>query len=94
MDKDEASLVIRRELVPYRAKAHADLLRLVEDSQNYEVSAPSGKTYGVKIFGIMDDEQHGHLRVIGLIDDGGWWTMFAPLSEDFIMRPDGSFVDE
>jgi hypothetical protein len=94
MDKDEARSIIRRELERYRAQAHADLLCLVEDSEDYEVNAPSGKAYQIKIFGIVDDEQHGHLRVMGAIDDGGWWTSFAPLCEDFIMRPDGSFVDE
>jgi hypothetical protein len=33
------------------------------------------------------------VRVIGSIDDGGWWT-FKPLTEDFILAPDGTFAGE
>jgi hypothetical protein len=30
---------------------------------------------------------------MGAIDDGGWRS-FAPLADDFIVAPDGSFVGE
>jgi len=37
--------------------------------------------------------QPGNLRVIVAIDDGGW-RAFRPLSADFIVASDGSFVGE
>jgi hypothetical protein len=42
---------------------------------------------------VWDDRTGGDLRVIGSIDDGGW-RAFRPLSSDFIVRPDGTFVGE
>lgn len=35
----------------------------------------------------------GEVRVMASIDDRGW-RAFGPLTSDFIIRPDGTFVDE
>jgi hypothetical protein len=40
-----------------------------------------------------DGREEENLRVIAAIDDGGWRAL-SPLSEDFIVAPDGSFVGE
>ena len=37
--------------------------------------------------------RRGHLRVLGSIDDGGIRAFF-PLTDSFIMAPDGSFIGE
>lgn len=37
-----------------------------------------------------DDEPDGAIRVMASIDDGGW-RAFVPLTEDFILAPDGTF---
>jgi hypothetical protein len=36
----------------------------------------------------------GVVRVVGCIDDGHLPSAFRPLTDDFIMTPDGSFVGE
>jgi hypothetical protein len=58
-----------------------------------EVSGVSETQYQVTIQVFWDSKPHGDLRVVGSIDDGGW-RAFLPLSDSFIMAPDGSFVGE
>jgi hypothetical protein len=57
------------------------------------VKGKSGIEYQVEIVAFWDDKPHGDLRVSGGVDDGGWRALH-PLSDDFIMAPDGSFVGE
>lgn len=44
----------------------------------------------------MDDPRKvgSDLRVIAGIDDGTFLTAFSPLTESFIITPDGDFVGE
>jgi hypothetical protein len=58
-----------------------------------EVMGPSGARYNVAIDALWDNRSLHHLRVMFSIDDGGWRS-FLPLTGDFIMAPDGSFIDE
>ncbi len=39
------------------------------------------------------DQPQGDLLVVVGIDDGGW-SAFSPLAQDFVLRPDGTFVGE
>jgi len=41
----------------------------------------------------VDDMSRQTLRVMGSVDDGGWRAL-SPLTDSFILAPDGSFVDE
>jgi hypothetical protein len=48
----------------------------------------------VEVLALWDEGRPGgNLRVMVSIDDGGW-RAFKPLTEDFIIAPDGSFVGE
>jgi hypothetical protein len=53
----------------------------------------SGTRYQAEIEVVWDDKRDGNLRVFAAIDDGGW-RAFAPLTNSFIVAPDGSFVGE
>jgi hypothetical protein len=55
--------------------------------------AGSGTPYQVEAEAFWDSTKEGDLRVIVKVDDVGW-RAFVPLSEDFILAPDGSFVGE
>lgn len=58
------------------------------------VVAESGVQVQVEVQAFWDTpRQPGNLRVIIAIDDGGWRS-FRPLSTDFIIASDGSFVGE
>jgi len=43
---------------------------------------------------MWDSVQGGDVRVIGSIDDKTLLRSISPLSEDFILRANGTFVDE
>lgn len=93
MDKYEAKLVLSHQLARYRARSYQELLSLLDQVEAYDCSSPSGTMYQIEIEVFYDDSPTKDLRVMGAIDDGGG-DAFAPLSDDFIMRPDGTFVDE
>ena len=93
MDKTEARKILTEQLERYRKKSHAELTQMIDQQETLTVVGASGTEYGLEFEAFWDDELTGDLRVIGSIDDGGW-RAFKPLSEDFIMRSDGSFVGE
>ena len=53
----------------------------------------SGKQYQVEIEFFWDGKPDKNIRVMGAIDDGGLRAMM-PLTESFILSPDGTFVGE
>jgi len=91
MDKDEAREVLRRHLESYRRQSYTRLAALIGKPQTCELTAPSGTSYQIEVEASWDDNPNGDIHVIGSVDDGGW-RAFVPLSEDFIMAPDGSLV--
>lgn len=70
-----------------------DLRNEVGRSQRFEVTGKSGTSYQGEVQVFWDGEPDGAIRVIASVDDGGW-RAFVPLSEDFILAPDGTFVGE
>lgn len=58
-----------------------------------DITAPDGTQCCVEINAMWDDKPDGNIRVIASIDDGGW-RAFVPVSDSFIVAPDGSFVGE
>ena len=93
MDKPEATRLLEKELSRYRAERYESLLRLLNDQDAFEVTAPSGIVYQVEILAVWNRKKNGDLKVIGAIDDGGFRAMI-PLTMGFIIRPDGTFVGE
>jgi len=59
----------------------------------YDITGPSGVEYQIEIGAFWDGKKCGDVRVMGSIDDQGW-SVYCPLTEDFIKAPDGSFVGE
>ena len=94
MDKDEARFVVAQQLHSYRELSYAELLRLLDRPDDFEVSGPSGTTYQMQVEALWDDKRGGNLRVRAAIDDGSGWYASFPLADDFILSPDGSFVGE
>ena len=93
MNKDEARSLLSQELSRYRELPYAELFALIDHSETFERAAPSGVTYQIEMQVFVDDISRQTLRVLGSIDDGGW-RAFAPLSDSFILAPDGSFIGE
>ena len=57
------------------------------------MTTPDGMIYQIEVPILWDGKSDADIRVIGVIDDGGW-TAFSPLSDDFIMAPAGKFLGE
>lgn len=93
MNETEAKSILERELSRYRGLSYSELLSLADQDETFERDSPSGVTYQVEVQVFFDDRAKRNLLVMGSIDDGGW-RAFAPLSDSFIMAPDGTFVGE
>ena len=93
MDKKEARAILAKELQRYRGKSYAELKRLLTEQDTSEVTASSGNWYQLEIQAVWDDRPEGNLRILGSIDDGEIRAFF-PLTDDFIIAPDGHFVGE
>jgi hypothetical protein len=93
LNKVEARAVATEVASRYRTHARDDLLRLLDEQDTFELVAPSGKRYQAEIEAVWDDSKGNNLRVVIEVDDGAF-SAFSPLTECFIVAPDGSFVDE
>ncbi len=69
---------------------YADL-RKYFDEEHMEVKGPSGTEYQIESLAVWDSKPEGDLRIFVSIDDGGLRAI-VPMTEGFIVRPDGSFV--
>lgn len=93
MDENEARALLRRHMARYRERGRGDLEAAVGRSDISEVGGASGAIYQIEIQVLWDDRKRRNLRVLGAIDDGGL-RAFRPLTEDFIMAPDGSILGD
>ena len=94
MDSVEAKAVLGAELTKLRALSYTDLVeRLLDRHETFEVAGPSGVRYQIELQAFWDDKPGRNLRVVAAIDDGGW-RAFVPVTDDFILAPDGSFVGD
>lgn len=95
MNKEEATSILEGRLGQLRRCSYAELKQIVEGriSKTEEAIGQSGNNYQIEIQAFWDEKLGGHIRVRGSIDDGGWSSLL-PLTSDFIMAADGSFVGE
>lgn len=95
MSNAEAMRVLDGVVAELRREPYETLVaRYLHESDNRTVVAESGVHYQVEVQAFWDRPRRpGNLRVIVAIDDGRW-RAFAPLSADFILASDGSFVGE
>jgi len=94
MNNVEAKTILAEEIARYRQRSYQELLALLDQSESCERTAASGTVYQIQMQVFYDEEPKRTLRVVGMIDDGGLRTFISPLSDDFIIAPDGSFVGE
>ena len=86
MKEDEARLILKEQLDRLRGQGYRPV--------GFEVAGLSGTGYNIDIEAVRDHERGRDLRVWVLIDDGSVWRSLSPLNDNFIIRPDGSFVGE
>jgi hypothetical protein len=93
MDNGEAAAVLRGHLDGYRQRAYSELIGLRGRPQTAELRGASGSSYQVEVEVHWDDKPGGAVRVLASIDDGGLRSL-RPITQDFILAPDGTFVGE
>ncbi len=94
MDKEEARSLLSARVEELRAAPYAALVeRFLGESETVETPGRCGAAYQLQTRAFWDDRREGNLRVVVAIDDGGW-RAFVPLTDGFIVAPDGSFVGE
>jgi hypothetical protein len=93
MNKVEALSVLHGQFRPWRERSWAQLRERVGQSDRFEETAASGTHYEGEVQVFWDDKPDGAIRVMASIDDGGW-RAFVPLTGDFVLAPDGTFIIE
>jgi hypothetical protein len=93
MDTHAARQVLLHELASWRSKRYEDLVKAIDQPHVVQTTGPDGQGYQVEIQVLWDGEPNDNLRVMRLIDDGGWRAI-APLIESFIITPSGDFIAE
>ena len=95
MDKSEARTLLLEHLALYRKYSYGDLLKLMGNNSVAVVRGPSGTEYQIEIDILWDSPRDKvNIRVLGAIDDGRLPGALKPLSDSFILAPDGKFVGE
>lgn len=94
MDKGEARGIALAQIDDLRRMGWGELRdRYLDNPETVQVRGATGTVYQIQTQAFWDTGKGGDLRIIVAVDDGGW-RAFVPLSEDFILVPDGSFVGE
>jgi hypothetical protein len=91
LNRKEARSILVQTKDELRRLPYAELVGLVRNKTS--VVGPSGATYIVEVETFFDRPEEINVRVLISVDDGGW-SAFVPMTDDFIIASDGSFVGE
>ncbi len=96
MDKKEAHSILTQHLGRFRTRSYAELASWVRDAHTEIIQAggESATHYEVEIQFFWDDKPDGNVRVLGSISDGRGIRALVPLTDSFILSPEGRFVGE
>jgi hypothetical protein len=90
MDRAEAARLLRLEMTGYARRSHAELAGLIGEIDAYEVLGADGVTYQVEVGARWDGEPGGSIMVHAGIDDGSFRGAFRPVTDSFLIDPDGT----
>lgn len=95
MNRTEAKAVAAAHLATFRRRSYDELTGLLAQSPvTTEIAGPSGVVYQVQIIAAWDGHEGGDVRIMAVVDDGGWSSIVPLSADDFIMAPSGTFVGE
>jgi len=93
MDKTEAKMIAENDLEVYRTLSYEEIVGKIGNQENFERVSENGEPYQIEFDFFYDDAASGNIRVAGIVSYSGW-TDFFPVSNDFIIAPDGKFIGE
>ena len=82
---------INQEMAQLRMLPYAVLAARIGQCEHKEFVANDGQRYQLETEVFWDSKKGGDIRVMVCVDGGGV-SAFLPVSDDFIMAPDGSLV--
>jgi len=91
MNEQVAQALINAELARLQTRSYADLSAMIGNVETKEIVGDDGRNYQLEIQAFWDGKKGADLRVMVAADDGGWRAC-KPLTDDFVMRPDGTLV--
>ena len=91
----EFSALLRPVICDYRKRSYEYWVgRIRAGAITFGGCTADGNQYHVEIFAFWDDQPDGNIRAGFAIDDGHVITQRFPYCEDFILSPEGRFIDE
>ena len=93
MNEAIAREILRRELSAWRAKSFRELVEFIDHVHTAEILGADNHRYQIEIQSFWDSNRRDNVRVLGSVDEGAW-RAFKPLTESFIVAPDGEFIGE
>jgi hypothetical protein len=93
MNCEIARALLDVELENLHKLPYAELCKLVSKTSITKSQGPDGKQYQIERQAFWDTKEGGNIRVMVSADDGGL-SAFNPITADFIISPDGSFIGE
>ena len=93
VDTNEACSVLRAHLTRYEECSYPELRELLGRVEHADVAGPSGMVYRIDVHAIWSDREGGDLWVMARIEDPDR-PASRPLTDSFLMRPDGTLASE
>jgi hypothetical protein len=93
MDKVEAKNMLEEFLDGLKNWSREELLGFLENPVCLEKTGKSGTVYQIEYEAVWDSEPGQTLRIIASIDDGGFLSVFKPLTADFLISPEGKILE-
>jgi hypothetical protein len=93
VDKVEARGLLEEFLDDLKKRSREELLGLISNPVCIEKTGKSGMVYQIEYEALWDFEPGGDLRIIVSIDDGGFLSVFKPLTADFLVSSEGKVLD-
>lgn len=73
--------------------SYEEIFSRIGKQESFERVSEKNEPYQIEFDFFVDDQDSGNIRVAGIVSFS-WWTDFFPVSNDFIMAPDGKFIGE
>jgi hypothetical protein len=90
---DEARLVLRAFMEPFRRRSYGELVELVNKHQVERAHGPTGAEYEIKTYSYWADQSGGNICVSGAINDYGWCAC-QDMYKILEMSPGGEIIDD
>lgn len=93
MDRSEARQVLVAHLGKFRQRSYADLVALMGGVHVTQVVGPTGAEYQIELEVVWDSpRERTNICVLAAIDDGRLPGALVPVSDSFIVAPDGAIL--